>query len=297
MSHWLLDTYMLYKIAVSIGAFRVDRINMRIIAGVQFFGDNSSWFAIGFSEYGKLNPADYCIMWHDWHRETHFQVKYPLIWSIRPRANLQTILDPWAGYMGGQRRKDTSGLAARLWKFHVEETWQYHVLHILTQIGHLRRIWLHHRGGLNFSFRGSRNSRDHAQAERFFRVRSETILKFIKLRYIDKYPLLLWQIFKPIELHHTDKSSDFRGVLRMLHGSKVADRSSPWPASKSRMQKPRECLAWNCTECLIRSPCSRRTPGSSSCSLIRFKCRTKRPPTGVECKNCLKYWSESAYTR
>ncbi|XP_014472863.1 PREDICTED: tyramine beta-hydroxylase isoform X1 [Dinoponera quadriceps] len=53
--------------------WRVDRINMRIIAGVQFFGDNSSWLAIGFSDYGKLNPADYCIMWHDWHREAHFQ--------------------------------------------------------------------------------------------------------------------------------------------------------------------------------------------------------------------------------
>ncbi|EFN89747.1 Dopamine beta-hydroxylase [Harpegnathos saltator] len=46
---------------------------MRIIAGVQFLGDNSSWFAIGFSDYGKLQPGDYCIMWHDWHREAHFQ--------------------------------------------------------------------------------------------------------------------------------------------------------------------------------------------------------------------------------
>lgn len=32
-----------------------------------------SWFAIGFSDYGALNPADFCILWTDWKKRVHFE--------------------------------------------------------------------------------------------------------------------------------------------------------------------------------------------------------------------------------
>lgn len=32
-----------------------------------------SWFVIGFSDYGKPFPADYCTLWYDWKNKLHFQ--------------------------------------------------------------------------------------------------------------------------------------------------------------------------------------------------------------------------------
>ena len=31
------------------------------------------WFAIGFSPYGELKLADFCILWTDWKNKIHFQ--------------------------------------------------------------------------------------------------------------------------------------------------------------------------------------------------------------------------------
>lgn len=36
------------------------------------------WFAFGFSDRGDLFPADYCILWYDWKKKLHFQVKFCL---------------------------------------------------------------------------------------------------------------------------------------------------------------------------------------------------------------------------
>ncbi|KAJ8681301.1 hypothetical protein QAD02_017088 [Eretmocerus hayati] len=51
--------------------WRVDLLEEQIAAEVHFTSEEYSWFAIGFSEYGELKPADYCVFWMDWHRETH----------------------------------------------------------------------------------------------------------------------------------------------------------------------------------------------------------------------------------
>ncbi|XP_011493800.1 PREDICTED: tyramine beta-hydroxylase [Ceratosolen solmsi marchali] len=53
--------------------WRVALASERIIAEVHYTGEENSWFAVGFSDYGKLRPADYCIFWTNWHRETHLQ--------------------------------------------------------------------------------------------------------------------------------------------------------------------------------------------------------------------------------
>lgn len=53
---------------------RVDLIDEKIIAEVHYVGEENSWFAIGFSNYGELKPADYCIIWMDWHRDVKIQV-------------------------------------------------------------------------------------------------------------------------------------------------------------------------------------------------------------------------------
>lgn len=34
------------------------------------------WFAIGFSDYGELYPADFCILWTDRKWNTEFQVSF-----------------------------------------------------------------------------------------------------------------------------------------------------------------------------------------------------------------------------
>lgn len=31
------------------------------------------WFALGFSDYGELFPADYCVLWYNWKHESMFQ--------------------------------------------------------------------------------------------------------------------------------------------------------------------------------------------------------------------------------
>ncbi|XP_043470851.1 tyramine beta-hydroxylase [Leptopilina heterotoma] len=53
--------------------WRVDLIDEKIIAEVHYVGEENSWFAIGFSNYGELKPADYCIIWMDWHRDVKIQ--------------------------------------------------------------------------------------------------------------------------------------------------------------------------------------------------------------------------------
>lgn len=35
---------------------------------------NFGWFALGFSDRGKIFPADYCLLWYDWRRRVYFQV-------------------------------------------------------------------------------------------------------------------------------------------------------------------------------------------------------------------------------
>jgi len=33
------------------------------------------WFAIGFSDYGEIAPADYCVLWRDWRGHVSLQVR------------------------------------------------------------------------------------------------------------------------------------------------------------------------------------------------------------------------------
>lgn len=56
-------------------ACRVDLMNELAVVEVHYVGDDSSWFAIGFSDYGERKPADYCVLWSDWRRQMHLQVK------------------------------------------------------------------------------------------------------------------------------------------------------------------------------------------------------------------------------
>lgn len=49
-------------------------MNEMIIAEVHYIGVDNTWFAIGFSDYGELKPADYCVLWIDWHRQIQLQV-------------------------------------------------------------------------------------------------------------------------------------------------------------------------------------------------------------------------------
>lgn len=53
-----------------------------IIAEVHYKGADNTWFAIGFSSYGELKPADYCVLWIDWHRQIQLQVFTILISSL-----------------------------------------------------------------------------------------------------------------------------------------------------------------------------------------------------------------------
>ncbi|XP_011167262.1 tyramine beta-hydroxylase [Solenopsis invicta] len=53
--------------------WRVDLMNKLVIVEIHYVGNESSWFAIGFSDYGELKPADYCILWSDWHQQIHLQ--------------------------------------------------------------------------------------------------------------------------------------------------------------------------------------------------------------------------------
>nr|XP_012142347.1 PREDICTED: tyramine beta-hydroxylase [Megachile rotundata] len=53
--------------------WRVDFMSEVIIAEVHYKGTDNTWFAIGFSNYGELQPADYCVLWVDWHRQIQLQ--------------------------------------------------------------------------------------------------------------------------------------------------------------------------------------------------------------------------------
>lgn len=54
-----------------------------IIAEVHYTSIDNTWFAIGFSEYGKLKSADYCVLWIDWHRQIQLQVFIIFLFNIR----------------------------------------------------------------------------------------------------------------------------------------------------------------------------------------------------------------------
>ncbi|KAL0125166.1 hypothetical protein PUN28_004359 [Cardiocondyla obscurior] len=54
--------------------WRVDLMNKLITVEIHYIGNYSSWFAIGFSDYGEQKPADYCVLWSDWHQKVHLQV-------------------------------------------------------------------------------------------------------------------------------------------------------------------------------------------------------------------------------
>lgn len=41
---------------------------------IHYTGDQNTWFAVGFSDYGEFKLADYCILWIDWHQQTQLQV-------------------------------------------------------------------------------------------------------------------------------------------------------------------------------------------------------------------------------
>ncbi|XP_033321707.1 tyramine beta hydroxylase [Megalopta genalis] len=53
--------------------WRVDFTSESIVAEVHFVDAGNAWFAIGFSNYGESKPADYCILWIDWHRRIRLQ--------------------------------------------------------------------------------------------------------------------------------------------------------------------------------------------------------------------------------
>lgn len=53
--------------------WRVDQTSELIVAEVHYVGVDNTWFAIGFSDYGEPKPADYCILWIDWHRQVQLQ--------------------------------------------------------------------------------------------------------------------------------------------------------------------------------------------------------------------------------
>ncbi|XP_012275259.1 tyramine beta-hydroxylase isoform X2 [Orussus abietinus] len=64
--------------SVPLGSFStfhwsIDWMKEVMIAEVHYAGEENSWFALGFSNYGELYPADYCVLWHDWHRQVQLQ--------------------------------------------------------------------------------------------------------------------------------------------------------------------------------------------------------------------------------
>ena len=40
-----------------------------------FFLFCSDWIAIGFSNYGEFDNADFCVFWIDWKGKAHLQVR------------------------------------------------------------------------------------------------------------------------------------------------------------------------------------------------------------------------------
>lgn len=66
---------------------RVELTTEQIVAEVHYAAEEYSWFAVGFSNYGELKPADYCVLWLDWHRETHLEVNYSINSSMMVFVN------------------------------------------------------------------------------------------------------------------------------------------------------------------------------------------------------------------
>lgn len=55
--HWMID-------------YETEEIQYEIHYPLGF----AKWFAFGFSDYGELAPADYCILWANWKNELYFEV-------------------------------------------------------------------------------------------------------------------------------------------------------------------------------------------------------------------------------
>ncbi|XP_046481129.1 tyramine beta hydroxylase isoform X1 [Neodiprion pinetum] len=53
--------------------WRVELTDETIMVEVHYVGEDNTWFAVGFSDYGEKSPADYCILWSGWHREINLQ--------------------------------------------------------------------------------------------------------------------------------------------------------------------------------------------------------------------------------
>ncbi|KAI4477894.1 hypothetical protein M0804_012374 [Polistes exclamans] len=53
--------------------WRIDLTSKLVKVEIHYTGDQNTWFAIGFSDYGEFKPADYCILWTDWHQQTQLQ--------------------------------------------------------------------------------------------------------------------------------------------------------------------------------------------------------------------------------
>ncbi|XP_057321265.1 tyramine beta-hydroxylase [Microplitis mediator] len=53
--------------------WRVEPTKEVIQFEIHFTAEERAWFAVGFSDRGEITPADYCILWSDWHLKVHFQ--------------------------------------------------------------------------------------------------------------------------------------------------------------------------------------------------------------------------------
>ncbi|KAF7378854.1 hypothetical protein HZH66_015088 [Vespula vulgaris] len=53
--------------------WRVDLMSKLVKVEIHYTGDQNTWFAVGFSDYGEFKLADYCILWIDWHQQTQLQ--------------------------------------------------------------------------------------------------------------------------------------------------------------------------------------------------------------------------------
>lgn len=53
--------------------WRIELESELLVTEIHYFGYDNTWFAIGFSNYGEPKPADYCVLWTDWHRQTRLQ--------------------------------------------------------------------------------------------------------------------------------------------------------------------------------------------------------------------------------
>ena len=42
----------------------------------------SDWIAVGFSNYGEFDNADFCVFWIDWKGKAHLQVRLQNVYFI-----------------------------------------------------------------------------------------------------------------------------------------------------------------------------------------------------------------------